>query len=268
MFDIGLKNCTIKELKSTIDPKYESQLTMKQLQQYLNQLQGRRETDRSNSLSNYEESVNEQTMNEQTLTEEQTEEKIELQKVGVELAGNLIKKLEFINEKITQQTNCYATLKASLTKQQKVQYQLMNKIAQLDPRYNDLRSKVPLHISASGKSSPATIPPLIPNNHSCRAELQIMSDMRAQMDIHRRLLSRRQDHLSQSSIDANAADALAPRLSKPNNLKTGVDTNLNAEPKNAVPNNDEGTAVDSGDHIIDEWFGYDSLDMDIFSFLK
>ena len=95
-----------------------------------------------------------------------------------------------------------------------------------------------------------------------------MSDMRAQMDIHRRLLSRRQDHLSQSSIDANSADTLAPRPLKPHNLKTGVDTNLNVTPSSAVPNNDEGSAVNSGDHIIDDWFGYDSLDIDIFSFLK
>ncbi len=238
-------------------------MSVKQLQQYLSQLKKHRETERSNNVSCYEES-----MRQQTCTEAQTVEKIESQKLGVELAGNLIKKLEYINEKITHQTNCYATLKASLAKQQKVQYQLMNKIAQLDPRYNNLHSKVPLHIPASGKSSPATIPQLIPNNHSCRAELQIMSDMRAQMDIHRRLLSRRQDHLSQSSIDANSADALAPRPLKPHNLKTGVDTNLNATPSRVVPNNDERVAVNSGEHIIDDWFGYDSLDIDIFSFLK
>ena len=259
VFDIGLKNCTIKSVKNTINPQYDSQVGVKQLQQYLNELKKHRDEGRASNLSCYEES-----MKQQTGSEEQTEEKTESLILGAELAGNLIKKLDYINEKITNQTNSYATLKASLSKQQKVQYQLMNKIAQLDPKYNNLQTKVPLQaISSSDKSSPLTVPPLMPTitaSHSSRAELQIMSDMRAQMDVHRRLLSRRQDHLSQSSIDANSADALAPRHPKPSHIES--------TPSNTVPTNEEGGTVSNGDQIIDEWFGYDSLDMDIFSFLK
>jgi len=150
-----------------------------------------------------------------------------------------------------------------------VQYQLMNKIAQLDPKYYALQSKIPLHVPVSAKTSPMTVPPLPPSGHSCRAELQIMSDMRAQMDIHRRLLSRRQDHLSQSSIDASSADALTVRPPKPNSFKSITDTNnVQVASNDVAPSSEEGGAVNTGDHMIEEWFGYESLDMDIFSFLK
>lgn len=128
----------------------------------------------------------------------------------------LRKQLELVSDTIKVQSKFLSLVKSSMHNHLKSQANIIQVISKLDPSYaiplqnnnqqqQQLLSSLPTY-SAVSEFYDANNAKNDPPASSKRMELQIMSEMRSHMDMHRQLLMRKEDQVSQFNVKTNAAD--------------------------------------------------------------
>jgi hypothetical protein len=172
----------------------------------------------------------------------------------------LRKQLDVVSSTIHVQTNFLQLVKTSMEVQLRTQADIITLISQLDPSYTSslrsnnieqqqILSSLPPAQTQSADTDPPppkpTDPPLIAPQTS-RLELQIISEMRTHMDLHRQLLLRKEDQVSQFSHMASSStpptpisSAVSAPVIKQETLLPTASTASDAEAANDWPWDDE-----------------------------
>jgi hypothetical protein len=139
----------------------------------------------------------------------------------------LRKQLDVVSSTIHVQTNFLQLVKTSMEVQLRTQADIITLISQLDPSYTSslrsnnieqqqILSSLPVQTQSidtdpSPLKSSSTDPLVAPQ--TSRLELQIISEMRTHMDLHRQLLLRKEDQVSQFSHISSSSSTVPPPVS-------------------------------------------------------
>jgi hypothetical protein len=240
VFDVGLKNATaehVYDLMCREDPRCAAFINLSNLQAHICRLLVMRDRSNPEYCSYYESSLNtisnttgEHVGHNGTNNQEST---IALRPAGSSEESRmnqrlllLRRQLEVVNNTIKVQSKFLSLVKTSMESQLRVQAGVIQVISRLDPSYTVplqnnnqqqqlLLSSLPTYSSidtiqtnnGDGDTTKATNSE---GSSSTRVELQIMSEMRSHMDLHRQLLLRKEDQVSQFSVRSEHGEAVLP----------------------------------------------------------
>lgn len=205
IFDVGLRNAVpgdilelIQDDSTTSTNTLPPKLDAARIQAQIAKFQMLRKRSSSNYLSYYEKSMlSESELSGAAIHKSENEKIAQKQKLFL-----LRKQLNVVNNTIDVQSNFLNVVKSCMESQLKTQEGIIQLISQLDPSYtsslrsNNLQQQQLISSLPAYQSEhvPEHVVEALPNS---RVELQIMSEMRTHMDLHRRLMLRKEDQVSE-----------------------------------------------------------------------
>ena len=228
VFDVGLKNASpdqILEVMHREDPKCCASVDRGSIEAHLIRFLVLRDRNSVNYCSYFERAILEGTISSDRLQKQQNKESGVVStskgKNGEDKAALaqrlslLNKQLELVSETIKVQSKFLTLVKSSMQTHLKSQANIIQVISKLDPSYvvplqnnnqqqQQILSALPTYSVLSEYSDVNRAPD--PAASSKRVELQIMSEMRTHMDLHRQLLMRKEDQVSQFSVKPGDPD--------------------------------------------------------------
>lgn len=220
IFDIGIRNGSpdhLFDLMCQEDPRCAAFVNANGILDHLNRCQGLRDRLNPHYWSYYEKSLlngNDTPINHyRVFNEDHSADETALNEgnLGFEQKLFLLRKqLHLIDDTIQIQFKFLYSVKAAMESQLKTQAKIIQVISSLDQSYakqlqsnnqrqQQLLSSLPMY-SDSNTSHPLN------DTASSRVELQIMSDMRTHMDLHRQLMLRKDNQVSQFSGKVNSTE--------------------------------------------------------------
>ena len=224
IFDIGIRNASpdhIFELMCREDPRCAAFVNVNGILSHVQRCSNLRDRSNPHDWSYYEKSLlhgNEP----QRLVKSRLGEDVNVEEdsstsrngnFGLEQKLFLLRKqLQLINDTIQIQSKFLASVKSSMDTQLKAQAKIIQNISSLDQSYakqlqsnNQRQQKL---LSSLPTYSESIVPSQGTNEATPRVELQIMSDMRTHMDLHRQLMLRKDTQVSQFQGKSNVSDEI------------------------------------------------------------
>jgi hypothetical protein len=221
IFDVGLKHADpeiVIELLERDDPKAVLIVNQTNVRAQVQKMSALRNRSGKDYTSYYEQSLKAEGSQSLMKANQININAIDNNKLALNQKLFLLKKqLDTVNNTINIQTSFLSLVKTSMATQLQTQANIINLISQLDPSYSNslknnnqqqqqILSSLPSFTPEMGDVRVASaLPAVRPCETSAtgsaatttRVELQIMSEMRSHMDMHRQLMLRKEDQVSQ-----------------------------------------------------------------------